>query len=404
MADAGTARTTYTARRLREDNEQAVLHAVWSIGPATASDIMDSTSLSRGTVHELCDGLIAAGWLRELRRRRTVGSRVGRPARRYALSERAGLVVGVEASMSQVRAVVADLNGEELGHHELLTGGTLHGPTRVAMVRTAVETAVRSAGHVPEDVLCVVVGVPAPVDAQGRTTARGNPFWDGMNPDFVEALARPGWSVQVDNIVNLTSEAEAARGVARGVDDHVTLMLDEGIGAGVVLGGRLLRGAHGGAGEMRFLDHVVGVGAPTGVGALAPALARALLDGGASSVLRAVPGEALDAAAVLQAAAAGDDLAREVEADVGRRLTRVVEVVATVFDPALVVLAGHVARDCGRLRDVVVRDLPSELGSPRPRVELSELGDTATTTGAVERALAHVRATSGSLVLRGRVG
>lgn len=401
MVDRGRKRVSHTARRLREDNERAVLHAVWSRGPSTASDIIGRTSLARNTVHELCDRLIDAGWLEELPPLTRVGGPgAGRPPRRYALAERAGVVVGVEASASEVRAVVADLNGQPLSRLSAPTGGTLHGPTRVALVRSVVDAAIGSAGHEVEDVLCLAVGVPAPVAADGRTTARGNPFWDAMNPDLVTALARPGWTVVVDNIVNLASVAEAARGAARGVDDHVTLMLDEGIGAGVVLGGRLLHGAHGGAGEMRFLDHVDGVGAPTGVGALAPELARVRLRTGRSSLLRSVPEHELDAVAVLEAAVAGDPLAVEVEVELARRLTRVVEVVATVFDPELVVLAGHVAPACGRLRDAVVRDLPRTLGSPRPRVELATSGADAATTGAVERALAQVRASSGDVVLR----
>ena len=89
----------------------------------------------------------------------------------------------------------------------------------------------RSASASEDDVLCVVVGVSAPVDVDGRTVLRHNPYWEAMNPDLVDRLRLRGQCVLVDNDVNLAATAEAGRGHAHGVQNHVTLMVDEGFGS-----------------------------------------------------------------------------------------------------------------------------------------------------------------------------
>lgn len=380
---------------VRRVNVRAVLDVVWSGEAVTASDIIEGTGLSRASAHDLCDLLITSGWIREVSDAPVRdAARVGRPARRYALREGAGVVVGVEAGPSEIGAVVADLRGRELARRVVPTNGTWDGDRRVRLITRALRTALRSAAASVEDVLCLVIGVSAPVDADGRTVLRHNPYWDAMNPDLVDRLRSHGQLVIVDNDVNLAATAEAVRGHARGVRDHVTLLIDEGFGAGVVLGGQLLHGAHGATGEMRFLDHVEGVWSATGTGALAVRLAREELarPDGEGSCLSGVDAGTLDAATVLAAAAGGDALALRVEAELAQRLTRVVATLATVLDPDLVVLAGHIAPHCERLRDAVREGLQECLDEPRPRVEVSALGGAMVTAGAVDRAIAHVRA------------
>ena len=395
--------STVNGGSIRQVNARAVLDVVWTGDVVTASDIIEGTGLSRASAHDLCDQLMTSGWIREVSGASAADSaRVGRPARRYTLQDRAGVVVGVEAGPGEIGAVVTDLRGRELSRRVVRSNGTLDGDRRVRLIKRALREALRSAAVPVADVLCLVIGVSAPVDAEGRTVLRHNPYWEAMNPDLVDRLRAHGQTVLVDNDVNLAATAEAARGHARGVRDHVTLMIDEGFGAAVVLGGQLLRGAHGATGEMRFLDHVDGVGSPSGIGALAVQLAREELarPERTESCLARVDAENLDAATVLAAAGGGDLLALRVEAELAKRLTRVVATLATVLDPALVVLAGHIAPHCERLRDAVQRGLPDYLEAPRPRVEVSALGGTMVTAGAVDRGIAHVRASALELLPR----
>ncbi|WP_432564993.1 ROK family transcriptional regulator [Kineococcus sp. SYSU DK003] len=383
-------------RRLRDDNALAVLHHVWDlpVGPdgtepgVTGSDLMAATGLSRATVHDVCDELIERGWLRELPNERAAGGYTkGRPARRYGFDVHAGAVVGVDAGQHRIAARVADLRGRMLGETSRTVDHDLSTPVaeRLEVVARTVEEVVRAAGA--PTVLAVALGVPAPVGAGGRTEFSGNPYWELMNPGLVAHLQdRFGWRVLADNDANLAALAEGWIGSGRGVRNQVTLLAGERIGAGIVDDGRLLRGARGGVGEMRYLDLVSGVGSADGLGKVLRDLAHRA---GGSGV----------AEEVVAAAAAGEELAGSLVEAAGERLTRVVVTLASLFDPERVVVAGGVAGAVG-LVEVVNTELPRFLDLPRPLVVASTLGRDVVVLGALRRALDEVRAQALSIALR----
>ncbi|NAZ84329.1 ROK family protein, partial [Kineococcus sp. R8] len=213
-----------------------MLDQVWDAVPVTGSDLMAATGLSRATVHDVCDELAQLGWVREVANQREHGDyRKGRPARRYGFDGRGRVVVGVDAGQHRIGARVTDLHGTALGHHEATTSPGASPRTRVTTIARAVRAALRDAGTAEALVLAVAVGVPAPVDADGLTPARGNPFWARMNPGLSGLLgAAHGWTVLVDNDANLAALAEGWRGHGRGVASYVTLLAGERFGAGVV--------------------------------------------------------------------------------------------------------------------------------------------------------------------------
>jgi len=391
-----------SSRMVREASARLVLDHMWDVPTATGSDLMAATGLTRATVHDVCQELIDRGWVRELVGQRE-HYRKGRPARRYAFDPLAGVVVGVDAGEHRVDALVTDLRGDELGRHQ---GPPRNGSTdpaeRVAAVSGAIEAALAAAGVPARRVLAVTVGVPAPVDAEGRTAFRGNPYWERMNPDLGERLrARHGWSAVVDNDANLAALAEGWRGHGRGTRHFVALLAGERLGAGIVDDGRLIRGARGGAGEMRFLDLVAGVGSPDGVAKVTRDLAAAALaEPGARSVLAAGPDGAPDAEAVFAAARAGDALAARVVDRVADRMALVIATIASLVDTDLVIIAGRVAASWGPLVEPLQQRLARH-GNPPPRVRASTLGGDVVMLGAVARCLDDVRERALQLTLAG---
>jgi len=385
-----------SSRWVREANARVVLEHVWDADAVTGSDLIAATGLSRATVHDVCEELIARGWVREVENQREHGGyRKGRPARRYAFVPRAGVVVGVDAGQHRVSATVTDLRGEVCGRATHGTGGGR--PPSAARQEIVSRTVLDALATVPAPapaVLAVGVGVPAPVAGASHTALGGNEYWDRMNPALAEHLVgRHGWTVLVDNDANLAALAEGWRGHGRGVRSHVTLLAGERLGAGVVDDGRLLRGAHGGAGEMRYLGLVEGVGSAAGIAALARDGARAALagSGGARSVLHDLDPAAVDAEAVFAAARDGDPLAAAVVGKVGQRMARVVATLASIVDTEQVVIAGGVADSCAPIVDIVTRELPLYFDDARPRVLASRLGGEVVALGAVKAALDHVR-------------
>lgn len=386
-----------STRRLREVSTRLVLDHVWDVEEVTGSALIEATGLSRATVHDVCDELIAQGWVVELESQRASGDqRRGRPARRYAFDARAGVVVGVDAGQHRVSATVTDLRGDALARTELpvaAADGTAE--HRLALVEQAAVRALDDAGTGTRSVLAVAVGVPAPVDRDGRTAFQDNPFWARMNPDIGAHLReRRGWTTITDNDANLAAVAEHWRGHGRDARCHVTLLAGERFGAGVVDDGRLLRGAHGGVGEMRYLDLVEGVGSADGIAAIVRDDARAQLrrlDGDSGSALQDLDPAALDAASVFAAALDEDPLAVSVLEHAGALLARVVATFASIYDPERVIVAGAVAASCEPLLELVRHELDRYLDPPGIQVLASDLGGDVVTVGAVKRALDHVR-------------
>ena len=373
-------------RRLRDDTARAVLLHVWDLPPdvaVTGSDLIAATGLSRATVHDVCDELIDRGWLRELANERSTGTYTkGRPARRYGFDTRAGAVVGIDAGEHRISARVTDLRGAPLAAVERVVdqaAGRTPVAHRIAALEEVLREAFAAAGS--PRVLAVSVGVPAPVDVDGRTLGTDNPFWEFTNPDLTGVLGdRFGWPVLVENDANLAALAEGWCGAGAGLAHQVTVLAGERIGAGVVDDGRLLRGARGGVGEMRYLDIVEGVGSPEGLG----------------KVLRDLGGTQ-EAADVLAAAGTGGRGATAPLEIAGLRLTRIVVTLVSLVDPERVILAGGAASPA--IVAVVNRELPSFLHLPRPLVVASTLGRDVVVLGALRRALDHVRAEALSLRL-----
>ena len=102
-----------TATDLRRRNSQAVLDALLADGPREGGALMTATGLSRPTVHEICDDLIARGLAVE--EAPAPGGGPGRRPRVYAARTDAAHVVGVDMGESTVRAAVADLRGVVVG-------------------------------------------------------------------------------------------------------------------------------------------------------------------------------------------------------------------------------------------------------------------------------------------------
>ena len=185
--------------------------------------------------------------------------------------------------------------------------------------------------------------------------------------------------VTADNDINLAALGERWQGIARGVDDFVFLSVGTGFGAGLVLGGELHRGHHGFAGEVDFaLAGTDGDVDPSAVGVAGIASTLVAQDGSSETVV-APP---YDARAIFAAARSGDALAREVVAEVARRVAAHVAPIAAVADVALVVLGGGLGTNGDLLLDPI-RSLLAEWLPYPPRVEVSSLGDAAVLTGAV---------------------
>lgn len=366
---------------------------------------MSTTGLTRSTVIGVCDELVRAGWLNELGDARAAGDyQKGRPARRYSLRDDAAVVIGLDAGYDHMSATVADLRGRPLGHAAIeipartpqSIGRLADAEARRVLARRVVEEAVQSAGIDPGSALALTVGVPAPVDADGVSPDYDTGFWQLMNPDLGGLLADAAQIVTVENDANLAAIAErsAAQGGGQDVDSFIAMLVGEGIGTGLMIDRRLIRGRRGGAGEMRFLDHVDGVGSADGLALLARVWATDAIRSGTlidRSVLGRLDPDTLDASDVARAADVGDDAAAAIVERLAERLARICIVLGDLLDVDLVIVGGSTTDSLPGVIRRAGKILASSDDPAAPELISSALGAAAVSTGAVEHALSLVR-------------
>ncbi|MEU8378583.1 ROK family protein, partial [Streptosporangium sp. NPDC048865] len=263
-----------------------------------------------------------------------------------------------------------------------------------------VRAALEGAGA-PPALRRVVIGVQGTIDPgtgkMAYATSKDMPGWH--IPDLVRTLGDGlGVPVAVENNVNLVAQAEQAHGVGRGHRDFVLLWADEGLGAALVLGGRLHRGATGGAGEVGYMPTP---GAPTAreTGRYANHGYQALTGGPAVlKILRSygVRGTA-PAQAVLNAVRASASTGRRADdaraglRDIASRLAVGLAAITSVVDPEIIVLTGGTLLAGGdTLRELVEHELHA-LTIPRPPLLLSTVEGNPVLAGALDLALATAR-------------
>ncbi|MGW0467684.1 ROK family transcriptional regulator [Streptomyces sp. NPDC003027] len=389
--------TPGTPRVLRAMNDRAALDLLLEHGTLSRTRIGKLTGLSKPTASQLLARLEAAGLVV------ATGTTAGRPgpsAQLYAVNARAAFAAGLDVTPHRIRAAVADITGEVVGEFELATPGrAAEGVVR--QVTTALDGAAKDAGITRSEVHRLVIGTPGAFDpATGRLRYASHlPGWH--SPTLLEELAAVlPMPFEYENDVNLAAVAEQRLGAARGHDDFVLLWNEEGLGAALVLGGRLHRGFTGGAGEVGFLPvpgtplvrkvtkaNSGGFQELAGVQAV-PRIARDL---GIDTVEQPyVP----TASALLSHAAvhhAADPRHAALLDRYAERLATGLASLVAVLDPELIVLSGAVTVAGGEpLRERVQSEL-AELAASRPRLVLGAVHRHPVLRGALERALAATR-------------
>jgi len=355
-------------------NAGVVLDALRDAGPLAVTELVERTGLSRPTVDAVADDLVRLGWLAEVDEDPAASPRRGRPARRLAFRSDAGYVAGIDIGEVKVRTAVADLVGNVVAERRRdFREGEDTGRKRLAVVRRTLTATLKDAGLGRGDLLATCVGCTGGMDPETGATLYTSAFpgLDHVNLRAEVARAVDG-PVLVENDCNLAVIGERWLGVARGVDDVICVLAGERLGAGIVVGGRLVRGHAGAAGEMAFLGAYEEHHGAEGIARLIREL-----------------GGAPDAETVFDAARAGDPAAVHLVEQSLAGAGRAIITMALVLNPELVVIAGGVSAAGDILLDPLRRQL-AEMARLPPRLEASALGARVAVLGAIRHALDHV--------------
>jgi predicted NBD/HSP70 family sugar kinase len=374
---------------LRELNRLRVVDALRRAGIASRTDLARATGISRTTVATLVSDLQARGLIVEVPDARAEPSGRGRPPVLLRLDAAAGAALGVDFGHGHVRVAVADLSSTVLAEElvELDVDGAPENALDAAS--ELVDDVLVEAGIDRSRIIGAGMALSAPIDLeQGVLGSTVLPNWAGIQAGE-ELSRRLEIPVELDNDANLGALAEVSFGAGRGLADVVYVMMSAGIGAGLVLGGRLYHGATGIAGELGHIQ-VRPEGTVCRCGSRG-CLETVASTGALLSLLRPTHGPDLSLQAMLELVADGDLPARRVVNDAGRMVGRALADLCNYLNPAAIVVGGELslAGDAllGGLREEIDRyALPGAAQSVE--IKAGVLGDRAEVLGALALVIA----------------
>jgi predicted NBD/HSP70 family sugar kinase len=348
-------------RTARAINDRLALRLLQEEGPLTAGQLKELTGMSRPSVADLVERLQDSGLIEVVGE--SGAARRGPNARVYGIVADRAHVAGLDVRIDSIGVEIADLLGRTVARADLTVAEDADPARTIEDGIDLLRGAARAAGGAP--LHTVAFGAPGLINpVTGRLSATGElPAWHGDLVD--EVRGRLGVPVLLENEVNLAAVAEQrSEGVAAD-DTFVLLWIGGGVGAALVLDGRLRRGNSGGAGEVGFLPISRTGKLPTstncddGFHGLAGSQAVCAL---ARTHGIESPGSdaAAAAAAVRSGLAAGADAFLD---ELAARIAVGAAAVCAVVDPGRVVLAGeigHAGGDdlAGRVSDRLARLSP----------------------------------------------
>jgi predicted NBD/HSP70 family sugar kinase/biotin operon repressor len=328
---------------LRDANRRLVIQALRRHGVISRAQIARITGLSRSTVSSLVTDLQAAGLIVEREGdAQQHGSQVGRPPVLIALSPSAGAAVGIDFGHSHIAVAVGDLAHTVLAERWQQIDVDHHAVEGLDTAAQMVDAALAEAGLDRDRVIGVGMGLPGPISTAEQTVGSTSilPGWVGVRAAR-EMERRLGMPVSVENDANLGALAEHVWGAGRGVQDVAYIKASSGIGAGLILGGRLHRGFGGTAGEIghtQFRED--GAICRCGNRGCLETVARADAIVNSVATGRGLP---LTIAQVIDLAHAGDAPAQRVIADAGRAIGVGVANLCNLLNPQRVIVGGELA-------------------------------------------------------------
>ena len=331
---------------LRDRNRQRVVGVLRERGRLSQAEIARVTGLSRTTVHSLVAELKGWAMVQEVDAVQP-DARGGRPAIQLVLRDASQAVLGIDFGHSHVQVAIADMARNvraerrcdlDVNHHAIEALDT--------SARLAAETLAES-GFDRSSLVGAGIGIPGPVDREHGTAGSATilPGWVGLRIAS-EMQRRLGIPVEIENDANLGALAELTWGAGRDCSNFAYVKAATGIGAGLVIDGRLLRGASGTAGEIGHttLDEE---------GALCYCGNRGCLETVASgpSIIRLVAngsdgadGSVLTLEHVIELVVDGDVRARRAVSDAGREIGVAVAGLCNLINPERVIVGGMLSR------------------------------------------------------------
>lgn len=259
---------------------------------------------------------------------------------------------GVDIGGTTVKLGLFEETGEILDKWEIVTHTEEEGKAILPDISASILAKLEERGIDKADILGIGAGVPAPVTEEGVVNRSANLGWKYKEvKKELEELT--GLKAEIGNDANVAALGEMWKGGGAGERNMVMVTLGTGVGGGVIIGGRVVTGAHGAGGELGHVcvnydeTEVCGCGnrgcleqyaSATGIVRLAK---RKLAEETRETILNK---DTVTAKDVFDAVKAEDAVAIEVAEEFGRYLGYELANLATITDPSIIVIGGGVSK------------------------------------------------------------
>jgi N-acetylglucosamine repressor len=349
-----------TRQHTKAHNSQLVLKLIYDSGKISRADIARQTQLTRTTVSQVVSELIAQGLVEEVGFGESAG---GKSPILLSVISNSYHIIGVDLASNEFRGAVVNLRGE-IVHSVSLPVSSRSGDEALALVYQLLDTLVASTDR---PLVGIGIGTPGLVDTnQGLVRRAVNLDWHDL-PLGELLKVRYNVPVYLANDSQATALAEYNSGGWQADQSLVVVRVGQGIGAGIVLEGRLFQGDGSSAGEIGHLvvaesgdlcrcgnrGCLETVASEHALLQRAAALARTA----PQSALSQLAPEALTLAALQQALEQGDTVAQQVAAEAGHYLGLAVACLVSTLNVRNILLTGNVTRLGAPLLDVIQKEM-----------------------------------------------
>lgn len=383
-AGPGTVGSPAGPQLVRALNERLLLGHIRAAEKLSRADLARRTGLSKPTVSLALTNLERVGLVR------TSGVRTGAPgpnAVLYEVRPEAGYVLALDVGREYVRGAISDFAGAVRARAAQRTRAKSR-RGRVAELARLAEQLTGDLGIADSEVTQTVVGSPGVYDQRRDALSLAGALEGWDHPQLLPDLrAVFGPRLMIENDVDAAALAERALGHGRDVDSFAFVSIGTGVGMGLMIDGRLRRGAHGAAGEIAYLPFDGRDTDPEDARRRGRLEAAASAAGIVHAARRAGLAHVTTARQVFDAAGLGDRRARRVIDAEARIVARAICAVLAVVDPELVVLGGGIGTADGFV-DPVRRELARIAPIPVD-LRVSALGSEAVVDGCLASGLAR---------------
>ena len=391
---------THTPQQnVKNINKHAVLDLIrFTPGGISRAGIAKEIGLSRAAVSTIVNDLIETGIIRDAAQRAKTS---GRPRTLLEVDPDAGYIVGIDMGASHIRVVLTNFGATALAEKEISIDIAKGPDFCISQTNDLLESLLAETGLTMSLISAIGIGVPGPIASEAGMVI-APPIMPGWDRFPIRGTLEKLWGrpVSVNNDAELGALGEWAYGAGRGARDLAYIKVGTGIGAGLLIGGRIYRGSTGSAGEIGHLTMdndgplcTCGnrgcLEAFSGGHAIAQRALEAIQAGKRTQLAQMKPSD-VTAKDVAAAARRGDLVAQQIMAEAGEHLGVAMAGLVNIFNPDIVVVGGGVAQ-IGDLflepirKTVTQRSLPAAANNVR--ITTAVLGRRSSSLGAVVQAL-----------------